>query len=60
MSTLNPGQITFWFIWSSYLVEIHALPAGFAAFNFFTAGAALGTISGLSLYMYGGNWLIKK
>jgi putative Ca2+/H+ antiporter (TMEM165/GDT1 family) len=30
------------------------------AFNIFTAGCGMGTISGLVLYMYGGNWLITK
>jgi len=60
MSTLNPAQIPFWFIWSSYFMDIHLLKSDFAEFNLFTIGAGLGTVSGLALYMYGGNWLITK
>ena len=60
MSTLNPAQIPFWFIWSSYFLDIKLLQAGFGEFNMFTAGAGLGTLAGLAVYMYGGNWLITK
>jgi threonine/homoserine/homoserine lactone efflux protein len=60
MSMLNPAQIPFWFIWSSYFLDIKLLQAGFSEFNMFTAGAGLGTLAGLAVYMYGGNWLITK
>src|SRR6478672_12528661 len=60
MSALNPAQIPFWFIWSTYLLDNKVLMSNFTEFNFFTAGCGLGTISGLALYMYGGNWLITK
>ena len=60
LSTLNPAQIPFWFIWSSYFMDIRLLSSGFRELNLFTLGAGLGTISGLALYMYGGNWLITK
>ncbi len=60
MSTLNPAQIPFWFIWSSYLLDNKVLHSDFNEFNLFTAGSAAGGISGLALYMYGGNWLITK
>lgn len=60
MSALNPAQIPFWFIWSSYLLDIKVLHSDTGAFNVFTAGCGTGTISGLALYMYGGNWLITK
>jgi threonine/homoserine/homoserine lactone efflux protein len=60
MSALNPAQIPFWFIWSSYLIGLHMLHTVFSEFNFFSAGCGLGTISGLTLYMYGGNWVITK
>jgi threonine/homoserine/homoserine lactone efflux protein len=60
MSTLNPAQIPFWFIWSSYFMDIQLLDSSFAAFNWFTFGAGIGTVSGLVVYMYGGNWLITK
>lgn len=60
MSALNPAQIPFWFIWSSYFLDTQVLHSDFNEFNFFSAGAGLGTISGLAAYMYGGNWLITK
>ena len=60
MSTLNPAQIPFWFIWSSYFMDIQLLDSSFTAFNWFTFGAGIGTVSGLAVYMYGGNWLITK
>ncbi|HMH32219.1 MAG TPA: LysE family transporter [Puia sp.] len=60
MSMLNPAQIPFWFIWSSYFMDIQLLNPGFASFNWFTFGAGVGTVSGLVVYMYGGNWLITK
>ena len=60
MSALNPAQIPFWFIWSTYLLDIKVLHSDNSAFNVFTAGCGAGTITGLALYMYGGNWLITK
>jgi threonine/homoserine/homoserine lactone efflux protein len=60
MSTLNPAQIPFWFIWTSYFLDIKLLTPGFAAFNLFTLGAGLGTLSGLSVYMYGGKKIINR
>ncbi|HRH59321.1 MAG TPA: LysE family transporter [Chitinophagaceae bacterium] len=60
MSALNPAQIPFWFIWSSALIDSNALHTTTTDFNLFTAGAGLGTISGLAFYMYGGNWIITK
>jgi threonine/homoserine/homoserine lactone efflux protein len=60
MSALNPAQIPFWFIWSAYFINMGWLPAGFQSFNFFTLGSGLGTLGGLAVYMYGGNWMIRK
>ncbi len=60
MSTLNPAQIPFWFIWSSYFMSVKWLQSSFQEFNLFTGGAGLGTITGLALYTYGGNWLVMK
>ena len=60
MSALNPAQIPFWFIWSSYLLDAGLLRSDVTALNFFTGGCGIGTLSGLALYMYGGNWLITK
>lgn len=60
MSALNPAQIPFWFIWSSYLINLKLLHSNTFEFNLFTIGCGTGTISGLALYMYGGNWLVTK
>lgn len=60
MSALNPAQIPFWFIWSSYFIDIKLLHTGFAEFNIFTIGAGVGTLIGLAVYIYGGNWLVVK
>ncbi len=60
MSALNPAQVPFWFIWSSYLMQLNVLQQTPMEFNLFTLGCGMGTVSGLALYMYGGNWLITK
>jgi len=60
MSALNPAQIPFWFIWSSYLINLHVLHSDSTEFNLFTVGCGTGTISGLAFYMYGGNWVVTK
>ncbi len=60
MSALNPAQIPFWFVWSSYFMGINLLNSDYTEFNIFTIGAGLGTISGLAVYSYGGNWLVTK
>lgn len=60
MSALNPAQIPFWFIWTGYFINLGLLKPGFAAFNLFTLGSGVGTMGGLIIYMYGGNWLVSK
>ncbi len=60
MSGLNPAQIPFWFIWSSYLMSLHLLHPTSLEFDIFSAGCGLGTIAGLAAYMYGGNLVITK
>jgi threonine/homoserine/homoserine lactone efflux protein len=60
MSALNPVQIPFWIIWTGYFLNLGWLKTGFSNFNFFTFGSGFGTIGGLAVYMYGGNWLVTK
>ncbi len=60
ISTLNPAQIPFWVIWTAYFVNLRWLTPGFNNFNYFTLGSGLGTLCGLALYMYGGNWLVVR
>ncbi|HEX3079699.1 MAG TPA: LysE family transporter [Puia sp.] len=60
MSALNPAQIPFWFIWTGYFINLGWLKPGFAEFNLFTLGTGVGTMAGLLIYIYGGNWLVTK
>lgn len=60
MSALNPAQIPFWFLWTSTLIQAKILPITTIAFNEFTIGAGTGTLSGLAVYIHGGNWLVSK
>ncbi|MBR2647797.1 MAG: LysE family transporter [Sediminibacterium sp.] len=60
MSALNPVQIPFWFLWTSTLIQTKALPIETYAYNCFTGGAGVGTITGLAVYIHGGNWLVAK
>jgi len=60
MSALNPAQIPFWFVWSGYFISAGWLADAKSPFNFFTAGSGAGTIAGLAVYMYGGNYLVTK
>ena len=60
MSALNPAQIPFWFIWTGYFINLGLLKTGFSAFNLFTLGSGVGTMGGLIVYIYGGNWLVTK
>lgn len=60
MSALNPVQIPFWFLWTSTFIQSKLLPVATIPFNTFTVGAGLGTLSGLAVYIHGGNWLVTK
>ncbi len=60
MSAVNPAQIPFWFAWSSYLFSTGLLQNDSRHFNVYIAGIALGTLTGLALFIFGGRWLLKK
>lgn len=60
MSALNPVQIPFWFLWSTQLIQNNVLEINTLNFNVFSIGAGLGTLAGMSIYIYGGNWAITK
>lgn len=60
MSALNPLQIPFWFLWSTQLIQNNVLKTTTLHFNVFCIGAGLGTLAGMSIYIYGGNWAITK
>ncbi len=60
MSALNPVQIPFWFLWSSTFIQSKLLAINTFDFNLFTIGAGTGTLTGLAVYIHGGNWLVNK
>ena len=60
VSGINPAQIPFWFLWSTQLLNSKVLMPTTGQFNLFTAGAGLGSLAGLALYIHGGKWLITK
>ncbi|TDX02230.1 LysE family translocator [Dinghuibacter silviterrae] len=60
MSALNPVQIPFWFGWSTYLLTNRILLPRTIEFNFFTAGGGIGTLMGLAVFIWGGNYIIQK
>lgn len=60
VSAVNPAQIPFWFIWSTNMINSGVLKTTFPDFNLFTGGAAIGSLAGLGVYIYGGKWLIAK
>jgi threonine/homoserine/homoserine lactone efflux protein len=60
VSGINPAQIPFWFIWSTQLINSKALEPTTYQFNLFTAGAGIGSLAGLAVYIHGGKWIINK
>ncbi len=60
VSGINPAQIPFWFLWSTQLINSRVLVPTTSQFNIFTAGAALGSLAGLAVYIHGGNWMLTK
>lgn len=57
---INPVQIPFWFLWSTQLIQNNVLLPQTGHYNTFTVGAGLGTLAGMGLYIYGGNYAIQK
>jgi threonine/homoserine/homoserine lactone efflux protein len=60
MSAINPVQIPFWFIWSTYLLSNRILVPTTAHFTIYTIGIGIGTLFGLALFIFGGRWLVQK
>jgi threonine/homoserine/homoserine lactone efflux protein len=60
MSAINPVQIPFWFIWSTYLLSNKILLPVTLHFNIYTAGIGMGTLAGLALFIFAGRWLLHK
>ncbi len=60
MGALNPAQIPFWFIWTGYFLNLRWLLSGLTFFNLFTLGSGFGTVAGMVVYMYGGNYIVTR
>lgn len=60
MSALNPVQIPFWFIWSTYLLSNRFLKPTELQFNIYTAGIGVGTLTALAIFIFAGRWLVNK
>ena len=60
VSGINPAQIPFWFLWSTQLINSKLLMPTTSQFNIFTAGAGLGSLAGLAVYIHGGKWVLAK
>jgi threonine/homoserine/homoserine lactone efflux protein len=60
MSAINPAQIPFWFLWSTYLFSIQLLIPAAAPFIAYMMGIGIGTLTGLALFIFGGKWLVQK
>jgi threonine/homoserine/homoserine lactone efflux protein len=60
MSAINPVQIPFWFLWSTYLLSNKILLPANTEFNMYTAGIGIGTLMGFAVFIYGGRWLVQK
>jgi threonine/homoserine/homoserine lactone efflux protein len=60
MSAVNPVQIPFWFIWSTYLLSNKFLQPTEWQFNVYTAGIGVGTIIGLAIFIFAGKWVVHK
>jgi len=60
MSAINPVQVPFWFIWSTYLLSNAILKPLELQYNFYTAGIGIGTLIGLGIFIFAGKWLVNK
>lgn len=60
MSAINPVQIPFWFIWSTYLLSNQFLKSTAWYFNIYTVGIGAGTLAALALFIFAGKWVVNK
>ena len=60
MSAINPVQIPFWFIWSTYLLSNGFLDPTELQFNVYTVGIGVGTLIALAIFIFAGNWVVNK
>ncbi len=59
LCAINPVQIPFWFLWSTYLISNKKLEPRNDHYNLYCFGIGIGTLLGEAIYMFGGEWLVK-
>jgi threonine/homoserine/homoserine lactone efflux protein len=60
MSAVNPLQIPFWFGWSTILFSRGVLHASEQDYLLYITGIGLGTLIGNSVFIFGGQLLVRK
>jgi hypothetical protein len=60
MSAVNPMQLPFWFGWSTVLFGKGVLQATRPYYNWYSAGIGLGTLTGLAVFVLGGQLLVNS
>lgn len=60
LSSLNPLHIPFWIGWTTVLINKKILSPGKKKYLTYVVGITLGTFSGFSLFIYGGNYIIQQ
>ena len=60
LSAANPGQIPFWLLWSNYMLDWKVLHSSSLQYNLFTTGGGIGTVTGMMVYVYAGNYIVTK
>jgi threonine/homoserine/homoserine lactone efflux protein len=60
MSAINPMQIPFWFGWSTVLFTKKVLLPKNNHYNSYIAGIGIGTFTGMSLFIFGGRFLVDS
>jgi threonine/homoserine/homoserine lactone efflux protein len=60
LCAINPVQIPFWFLWSTYLVSNKKLETRSDHYNFYCVGIGIGTLLGEAIYVFGGEFLVNK
>ena len=60
MCAINPVQIPFWFGWSTVLFTKKILEPGNGQYNFYIVGIGVGTLFGNAVFIFGGQWVVKR
>lgn len=60
LSALNPLHLVFWFGWSTIFIQKKVLLPTGINYNFYVSGIGIGTISGFAVFIFGGNYLVKR